>query len=602
VGNERIVSSVLRQRLPIALLVTACAAAVTVAVTAAASPEGGIRFAQGGHWVTTPALDLVFHVNGASGRVDARAHVPGMAQDSQVMQGETSGYVVGSSRITEFGKSTLAVEHSYTPPSGEAPAWVETAGGPYLVYRGAGTIIRLGEAATPIQGGGKLGDPVATPDGTLWLHRTDSGALCLLTKGSASVDCPISVPAGHTGALTTVGERPVFVDTSEDVLRTVSADGLGEPKPIGADLPANARIAPADAAGRVAVLDKDNRKLLLVGDPPPVPVELPAGDYSDPTASGSSVVLLDRTRGNVLTYDNKGAPQRTVSVPKENGEPRLTRREDKRVYVDGGEGRNVLVVDHGGQITQVPVLGTPRPPETGAPQPPVVAAPPQTQAPAVPPPAATGRTPRPPAPQRTQPPPPRAVPASPPGLPPGVTATVQGANVIIRWGAAAANGATVNAYHVSWSPATSAGSNATHPGGTRSMTLSGLQPGTPYAVTVVAQNSAGRSAPATTQALVPVQRTPTVTVSRGRTTNYNDTCRSPECGKMKVVMRGFEPNKRYHVVPDSTDEYSNPGGHYTTDRNGYVEFQAFDFGEVGALVWVVVDGKYTSNRFRWVSG
>jgi Fibronectin type III domain len=614
-------NDVMRQRLPLVLLVAASVAAVVVAVSAAASPDGGLRLAQGGHWIASPAIDTVFHVNGASGTVDARAKVPGVSLGSQVVQGETSGYVVGNSRIVEFGKSTLSVERSYTPPAGEIPVSVETAGGPYLVYRETGSVVRLGDSVATIPAGGKLGDPVATPDGTLWLHRTDSGALCRLAKGSGTIDCPVSAPTGHTGTLSTIADRPVFVDTSEDVIRTVSADGLGDPKPVGYDIPPTARIAPADASGRIAVLDKDNKRMLLVGDPPPDVVALPDGDYAGPTSSGSSVVLLDRGRNRVLTYDSKGAQRQTTTLPKESGEPRLTRGEDKRVYVDGAEGKHVVVVNHDGDVRQVPVAGEPQratqntstqaPPVQTPPAPPATTQErtatqqrPATQRPATP----RQTTPRQTAPRQTTPNPttqrqqsPPPVPASPPGLPPGLTATPQGANVLIRWGAAAANGAAVTAYHVSWSPATSAGSAATQAGGARSMVLSGLVPGRSYTVTVVAQNSAGRGAPARVQAVVPVQQTRSITVSRGTTESYGDTCKAPQCGKMRIVARGFEPNKTYQFNPHASVTYSNPGSAQKTDREGNLTFEAFHFGSVGATVWITVD-QYTSNRLRWQSG
>jgi hypothetical protein len=71
---------------------------------------------------------------------------------------------------------------------------------------------------------------------------------------------------------------------------------------------------------------------------------------------------------------------------------------------------------------------------------------------------------------------------------------------------------------------------------------------------------------------------------------------------MRITMRGFEPRKRYKIIPYSTAIYSNEGATWPTDRNGNVTFEAFHFGKVGADVWVVVDGQYTSSRFRWVSG
>jgi hypothetical protein len=620
--EQHVKGNVVRRRLPLALLVAVCAAAVVVAVSGAASPMGGLQFTQAGHWVANSGLGLVFHVNGGAGGVDARAEVPGIEPGSQVVQGETSGYVVGRSRVTEFGKSTLSVQRSLTPPTGEEPIAVETAGGPYLVYREAGSVVRLGDPAARIAGGGRLGDPVGTPDGTLWLHRVDSGSLCRLAKDAGSISCPITLPAGHTGALTTVGGRAVFVDTSADVLRDISGDRLGEPVPIGTDVPANARVAPADADGRIAILDQGGRRVLFVatdglagrGSTTPLgTVVLPDGDYAGPTASGSSVVLLDLTRNTVLTYDNHGKPQERTTIPHENGQPRLTRAEDKRVYVDGAEGRHVLVVDHDGKVTQVPVVGTEGvdksttsqappavPPPAGSP-PGTSTAPPNTQTgkppqrTTTPPPRRTTQAPAPSS--RTAQPPP-AVPASPPGIPPGVTAAVQSGNIRVTWGTAANNGAPVTAYQVSWNPG---GGGASQPAGVRSMLITGLRQGVVYTITVVAQNSAGRGAPGTAQAMIPVAQTRTVTVSRGKTERHDDNCDVPECGYMHIEMRGFEPRKRYHIQPYSNGSYDNPGVALSTDANGDLTFERFLFGQVGKQVWVVVDGK-ESNHFTWVSG
>jgi hypothetical protein len=161
-------------RLPLALLLGVCLVAVTAAVSGASSSVPGLRFAQAGHWVASPDLGAVFHVNGAARSVDAQFALDDIEPDSQVVQGETSGYVVGRARIIEFGKSDLSVERTITAPTGERPVAIETVGGPYLVYREAGSVVRLGADAAVVSTGGAVGEPVATPDGTIWLHRTDS--------------------------------------------------------------------------------------------------------------------------------------------------------------------------------------------------------------------------------------------------------------------------------------------------------------------------------------------------------------------------------------------------------------------------------------------
>jgi hypothetical protein len=597
------------------VLVGASLVAVTAAVSAADDSAPGLRFAPGGHWFASPALDLVFHVNGSARTVDAQATVDGIEPGSQVVQGDTSGYVVGERRIVQFGKSSLSVEQTEITPNGERPVTVEAAGGPYLVYRETGTVVRLGESLATIPAGGALGDPVTTPDGTLWLHRPDGGVICKLARGADRISCPAAAPNGNAGALTVVRGRPVFVDTTANTLSAVTDAGLGRPTRIGVDAPPTARIAPVDVDGRVAVLDPDSQQMYLVDatavgtdrdSAAPVTVDLPDGAYAPPTATRSSVVLLDRDRDTVRTYSAAGRPLREFRVPPDAGEPSLSRGEDERVYVDGTEGTHVLVVDHEGGVGQVPVPGGDRAATSPTPatSPTSPAAPP-TSPPTggergqVPPPS-TGRPPsRENGGGETTGPP--ALPASPPGMPPSLRASVRGANVVVTWGAAAANGAAVSGYRVTWARVSGGGGGAsTRPGGARSHTISGLTRGVAYQITVAAQNSAGRGSPATARATVPVVRT--VTVSRGTTEEYGENCPVPACAKMRVVMRGFRPNTSYKITPYSDHEsYSNPGGAHTTDANGNLTLEAFHFGIVGARVWVRVDG-LESNRYLWVSG
>jgi hypothetical protein len=82
------------------------------------------------------------------------------------------------------------------------------ADGPYVVYRSTGTVIRLGIPPTTLRAGGPLADPVHTEDGTLWLRRIDTGAICSLRDGADRLDCQIATPDGHRGALTVIQNAP----------------------------------------------------------------------------------------------------------------------------------------------------------------------------------------------------------------------------------------------------------------------------------------------------------------------------------------------------------------------------------------------------------
>ncbi len=279
-----------RGGVPFVLFALVTVAALVGALTAATNQLAAAQFATTGHWVFNSALQTVFHVDGATTNIDARAAVPG-DPGSQVVQGDNSGYVVGGSQITEFDKAGLAPQRTMTPPAAEVPLGIEVVGGPYLVYRNAGKIVRLGDPPATVSAGGPVSDPVATEDGTLWLHRTGVGVICTLPRDADSVSaCPVSVPGDHAGALALVGDRPTFVDLFAGTLHPIAGDQLGAGVPIGVPLSPNSRLAANDVAGRVVILDPARHSIVLAdtANPPapPVTVALPGGDYDGPE-SGS---------------------------------------------------------------------------------------------------------------------------------------------------------------------------------------------------------------------------------------------------------------------------------------------------------------------------
>lgn len=601
-----------KRRLPLTVLVTTCVALVVAVATGAVKPVPGLGLTQAGHWVSNPALGLVFFVNGANRSVDAQAAVPGLEPGSDVVQGDKSTYVIGERRIIEFGKSDLTVSRTVDQPvTGERPALLETAGGPYLVFREAGRVVRLGDAFASIDTGGSLGDPVATSDGTVWLQRTGDGMLCRLPKGAEAIGCPVQTARGHTGALTVVGDTPAFIDTTASTLQSVTETGLGKPLALNASFSPAAQIASADAAGRVAVLEPGLRKLYLLDasglrtgrDPGrPKTIDLSEGQYSRPTASESAVVLLDLTRGTVLTYSPDGVSRHSMPIPPENGSPKLSRGEDKRVYIEGGQGNHVLVVDQEGTVAQVAVTADkpPVPQATTVPPSSKVQLPPQRGNGGERPKSQPPSKPRPPSPPTSA----KALAASPPAIPGGLRATLAGATANVTWGASAANGAAVTGYRVSWTPSSGSGAGSAALGAdARSTSIPNLREGVTYTITVAAENRAGRGAPATARVTRPAAPKPTITISRGTTGTYNETCEAPACAKIRVVMTNFKPGTYVNVRPWSSDpDYSNPGRGCEIKANGGCTFEAFDFGQVGNQVWVVSDTGVKSNVITWKSG
>ncbi|OLR95286.1 fibronectin type III domain-containing protein [Actinokineospora bangkokensis] len=537
-----------RRRVPVLAVVAACAAAVVAAVTGVANPVSAVEFLSPGHWVYNVASGTAFHVDGSTSRVDAEVGVDGHPGSGQVVQGETSGFVVGDSRYTEFGKSSLhVVDVRDAPVTDELPVALEVSGGPYLVYRRAGVVVRLGGNPGVMPAGGSVGDPVATPDGTVWVPRTDAGLLCRVSRSDTGMSCPTPLPAGARGGLTVVGGKPVFVDTTHDRLHPVEPDGLGAPRAAGVDIPDTAKVAQADIEGRIAVLDPDGPGMVLLDsagmDPArsagdPVDVALTAGEWDGPVAAGRVVAVLDRATDTVTTYDSGGTRVKDERLAPEAGEPRLARGEDGRVYVDGAQGEHVLVVDRDGAITPVDIGAPdeqpgggdrtgaeereepppPAPPTTTqAPQPPQPQQPPRTndrrveRAPERPtqdaappaqdvppaqdgPPATTRPVEPPPTTTPPPPPPPPPLPATPPGAPPGVTATAGNASAVVNWGEAAPNRSPVTAYTVTWRGAGGRNGTLNAAGGARTATVGGLTNGVAYSFTVSATNAAGTGA------------------------------------------------------------------------------------------------------------
>lgn len=499
-----------RARAPIALAVAGCLAVVGLAVGGAADPLGGFAFSPAGHWVYNPQLGVAFHVSSGGDRADAQVDVPG-AGPGPVVQGDTHGFVIGPSKIVEFGKSSLTVENSTAAPADELPVTLEVRGGPYVVYRQAGTIARLGESAM-IPAGGPIGDVVATGDGKLWLQRTDAGLLCELPEQADRLSCPVAQPQGHRGRLTVVADRPVFVDTTDDTMRTVEATELGRPAPLELDVPDTAQLASTDVAGQLAILDAPGQKLLLVDtaglakDRPPVrprTIPLPPGDYTGIESSGGVVAVVNRTTHTLHTFDSAGVPRTQRPIPGGDSKPPLVKGGDSRVYVDGADGAHVMVVDHDGGVSEVPVTGD-RKPDNDQKPPQQQQQPPAATPQAPPPVAGDERKPvappkKPQPPTQQQPPPTKAaLPASPPGAPRSVTATADDGAATVSWGAAAPNGAPVTSYRISW-----AGGGKTVDGTQRSIRIGGLANGTAYVFTVVAVNRAGGGPGVSSRAVTP---------------------------------------------------------------------------------------------------
>jgi hypothetical protein len=535
-----------RPRAALAAVVAACVGVTAIAVTGAGNATPGLKFVQSGHWIYNSTVGSLFHIDGGTKNVNAEVPLPGAGPDTVVVQTDKSGYVLAPGRSFEFGKSDLKVADPLLQPA-ELPVGLEAAGVAFAVFRQAGRIVRFGEHPLTEPVGGTLGEPVVSPTGTLWVHRQDTGQLCQLPVQADRLTCLAKVSVGHTGALTMVGDLAVFVDTTARAMRAVSSEGLGRTVSLaGLDITATSVIAPNDVAGRVAILNPDSNELHLVdaaqliSDKPArgaITKKLRPGRYERVASSGSGIALIDEKTDTLVTLDRDGEQKDLRKIPPPSSgakrgpdaRTRLFRGADSRLYVDSLAGEHVMVVDEGGDVTPVEAVG----PKRGADKPgddTSITPPPEPEPSITPTPTVTTKRPteqptpnrpteesRPPDPPQTtrptndpeptdnpkpdpaKPSPPKAtVQAGRPGAPGSVVGRAGDGSVAVSWRAAAANGATISQYAVTW-----AGGSRTLPASARSVTVSGLQNGSGYTFTVRAVNRVGNGPGVNTARLYP---------------------------------------------------------------------------------------------------
>lgn len=496
---SRVVSTKHASR-PFVLLAVLSAAAVVAVLAGVTQPLSAAQFANTGHWVYNSLLGTVFHIDGATTGIDAQLPMdaePG----SQVLQSDSSGFVVGRNRITEFDKASLEERRSSKPPAEETPLGIEVVGGPYAVYRNAGQIVRLGDPAATIPAGGSIGSPVVTDDGTMWFHRIGKGDICRVAREAVEVSgCPVAAPKDHPGALTIVDRKPAFLDVFTSRLHIVDGGSFGEGIELGVPLSPGARPAAADTNGRLAILDQGpaQSSLVLVDlrttPVSPKVVPLGSGDFDGPVSTGDVVALVDRQKNTVLTFGPDGKKKDGKPIEDKSGDPRLSQGEDKRIYVEDPDGTQVLVVDEDGSVTGVDVAGKPAATEDERER----DNDDRSRGPSAGPPP---RSPNPP--RTTSPPPPPPVPPSRPGVPGGVTARAGEASATVSWGAATGNRAPITAYVVSWQGANGQTGSLTVGGGARTARITGLANGVSYVISVAATNRMGTGAAAAAAAVTP---------------------------------------------------------------------------------------------------
>ncbi len=351
-----------RRWIVVAASVVAVAGCVAAALLATGSVSPAVAFQPTGHWVFNRSEQVIAHVDAGTRQVDARVAVPNPVADPLfTLQGERQGFLVGRNAITTFGKSTLTVEGTVPAAGPEVPVGIEVIGGPYLVYRTSGVLVRLGEPPVTVRAGGALDRPTSTDDGTVWVHRPDTGAVCALRRGADALDCARATAPGLPGALTVATSSAAYLDTADDVAHLV--DGAPRaPTAVGVDLPGAALIGDRDTRGRLPAVEPGRLVLAdSAGVPtgaaggPPVTVELGPDAFSAPVAADGIVAVVDQTRHRLLTFAVDGRALGAADLPADGAS--VARGGDGRIYVDDADGAATYVVGSDGSITPVTTGG-----------------------------------------------------------------------------------------------------------------------------------------------------------------------------------------------------------------------------------------------------
>lgn len=352
-----------RLAVPGALTMVCVLGLVGAATAATGSTLPDVVLQQAGHWAVDKAQRTVLHVHGGTQQIDASIALPDDAARGALMavQGATQGFVVGGDRAWSFDKSQLTTAPPVPlPVTDERPVGIETPGGPYLVYRSRGTLVRLGQPAAVVEAGGPVGPPIRTSDGTVWVHRPDSGALCAFRRDTVALDCGASVAAGTTGGLTVLGDRAVFVDVATDVAHLVRAGDQDAGAALGTDLPADALLADQGTTSRLPVVLPGVNTLRLVdstgvGEGRPsgdaLDVSLGAGTFSAPLVSGDVVAVLELGASTLVTFDGQGRRLAELRLPPGTDPADVRRGEDGQIYVDQPDGARTHVIRPDGTIS-----------------------------------------------------------------------------------------------------------------------------------------------------------------------------------------------------------------------------------------------------------
>ncbi|MGW9210844.1 fibronectin type III domain-containing protein [Embleya sp. NPDC055664] len=325
--------------------VSVIAASVVVGIGAAGADSD---LSDVGAWLPSGSKNLVVHVNGLTGRVDARITLPG-GQDPTTLQVSTDGKTVlvlnkKTGQLNQIDPRQLTV--AQTSPDGTPNQDIATGGGnAWRISPGKGEVQRidprpttdaanaLGSFATigpPIvfedaQGGRiPLGKSQADSDGTLWVPLSATGEVVPI-RGSDR-GAPIKVaepghpllltlvkaaPPGNEGGRKSGADRVVVTDVTAGKAMTLTQTSVASTFKLPTDLTKGAPdrfLVPGISEGAVVpFLASDTGSLALLdvnsGSIQAAPIQTQKHTYGSPSVLGAKVYVPDFDTGALLVYN-----------------------------------------------------------------------------------------------------------------------------------------------------------------------------------------------------------------------------------------------------------------------------------------------------------
>lgn len=381
--------------------VSVIAASVVVGIGAAGADSD---LSDVGAWLPSGSKNLVVHVNGLTGRVDARITLPG-GQDPTTLQVSTDGKTVlvldkRTGQVSRIDPSQLTI--AQTSPDGTPNQDIATGGGnAWRITPGKGEVQRIDpkpntNAPNALGSFALIGPPIvfedaqgariplgksqADADGTLWVPLSTTGEVVPI-RGSER-GAPIKVaepghpllltlvkaaPPSNDGAQKSMSDRVVVTDVTAGKAMTLTPTGIASTFTLPMDLTKGAPdklVAPGVSEGAlVPLLASDTGALVLLdinsGSVQAAPMRTEKHSYGSPLVLGAKVYIPDNDTGSLLVYNSVQAKyEDTIKVTGVKGTLEAYVR-NGLLWVNDQNNSDAAVVDVQGRIHRIGKDGEP---------------------------------------------------------------------------------------------------------------------------------------------------------------------------------------------------------------------------------------------------